>query len=78
MRRPTSCDARRRQRVELALGRQRAEHAVEHRAERRRVDVADHGDLERVARQHPARDSRAGRRAVMVGTDSSVPLVGRP
>ena len=52
MRRPTSCMRARRHRRELAVRRQRAEHAVEHRAERRRVDVADHRDLERVARQH--------------------------
>ena len=78
MRRPTSCDARGRHGVSSAVRRQRAEHAIERRAERRGVDVADHRDLEGVAGEHARVHSRAGRRAVMVGTDSSVPLVGRP
>ena len=47
---------------ELGLGGQRAEHAVEHRAERRRVDVADDGDLQVVAREHALRVGLADRR----------------
>ena len=39
---------------DLALGRQRAEHLVEQRAERRRIDIADHADLQFVAREHAA------------------------
>ena len=57
---------------------QRAEHAIEHLAERRRVDIADRGDLQRVAGEHLLRIGPQ-----IVGGDRSesmfsVPLVGRP
>jgi len=44
----------RRDRLELGLGRQRAEGAVDELSGGRRIDVADDGDLEIVARERCA------------------------
>ncbi len=49
---------------ERGLGRQRAEHGVEHAAQRRRVDVADHHHAQRRPWRRRARGSRRGPRAL--------------
>ena len=49
-------------RREVGLGRQSAKGLVEQLAERGRIDVADHRDLQRVLREHAARHNPSCRR----------------